>query len=728
MYIPNIPGVTTSVVDRTEIEVVINNDRSILLPIFSKYGKEGFMTSIGKSKFAYNHGRMDLKKYGIAYLFGEKASQKNRVLSYRLLPDDATYANNVLSVGGTYSVKQGVTTKELIFKKKSAIDGTLTDDTDVLMAFLAKERGEGYNSVFVTFSPAKDFEKADANKDGETNYKFNFVKAEIYEETPSGVKALGSPIVFSLMEVDPFTNEPISDKVTGEQLFINKIFKEKNDFATLMINDGPTSTAMNELLDYANIDIVMENRRLIIKDATAEVYYEIKVENYTALEPDINGVNRAVIKQRISKVITNTLPYDDNIKYIRLSGSTGVNTVENTFELTLDENKELKVETISNSALLSIGTASIPEAIIIDGEDAFYNIKVVKDGAIYKIQSLTEFEGSADKPFLRHRLYNKLMTYSMKLYEGFDGKYLTVNGSLNFGSGAPGQQSAKELLLDFYNNNQDIREVLYPKYDFDYIPDWTEDVGVMQSIVGLADDIGLSMPLISCPHDKYNPKIVSKDIEVFDIEARKDRLHMSSYNSMLYSSQMNKTHKLANGGTIYMPFSYYAMCAHLRIDELSITEPVANIEKGTFDTELLNLTYAPTSLAIEQMRNVQINTAIVEPDGTYIIDQLTMYKKASKLSRANVVKTLHRIRKDLPKVLKPLLQLKETTNIKDTAVRKANQVLNKWKVTDGDNPDGIFSMIEVKGSFDEAIYKLRLTVTVKPIGTIESIDVPIIVV
>ena len=37
------------------------------------------------------------------------------------------------------------------------------------------------------------------------------------------------------------------------------------------------------------------------------------MENYTALEPDVNGINRAVIKQRLAKVITKTLPKDDTL-------------------------------------------------------------------------------------------------------------------------------------------------------------------------------------------------------------------------------------------------------------------------------------------------------------------------------------------------------------------------------------------------------------------------------
>ncbi len=226
-----------------------------------------------------------------------------------------------------------------------------------------------------------------------------------------------------------------------------------------------------------------------------------------------------------------------------------------------------------------------------------------------------------------------------------------------------------------------------------------------------------------------NPKIVTKDLHEYDIAARKERLYQSSYNSMLYSGQMNKTHTTPKGAKMYMPFSYYAMCAHLNVDnKYSITEPVANIEKGLFETDNLNLTYAPTSLEIETLRNIQINTAIVEPDGTYIIDQLTMYKKASKLSRGNIVKVLHRIRKDLPKVLKSLIQLKETKDIRDTAIRRAETELAKWKVTTENYTNGIFSEVSVKGTYDSSTYKLRLSVTVKPIGTIESIDIPIIVV
>jgi hypothetical protein len=177
-----------------------------------------------------------------------------------------------------------------------------------------------------------------------------------------------------------------------------------------------------------------------------------------------------------------------------------------------------------------------------------------------------------------------------------------------------------------------------------------------------------------------------------------------------------------------MPTSYYALAAHLRIDEAySITEPVANIEKGLLDSYYINLLYEPTSKEIEDLRMSQINAIIVE-DETYIIDQLTAYKKSSKLSRGNIVKTLHRIRKDLPKVLKTFLQLKATKKIISEAIFKTQIYMEQWLVTDENQKHGLFETIDISGVFNKETNRLRISITVNPVGTIEIIDIPIIVV
>ena len=703
MYIPIIPSVTTSVIDRSTITTTINGDRTILLPGFFKYGKEGFQRLTSVDEFQYSLGKQDIKKYGNAYLYGLAAATTDNVLAYRLLPDDASYSNNVIRANGEYKSYAGIVGKEDMTYTPPDIEGNPTSivDDDVVLSTLATARGEGYNSIFVTFEPAVAYEKMDSDVNGETNYKFNFVQAEVYEETTTGIKSLGDPVVFSLIEVDGNTNEPITDKISGNNLFVNSIFKDANEFATININPSYS----DEIATNATIDDLTDTRLIVEDRDTPEKYYEIKVETYDMIVPDENGVNQRVPANRLTAVITNTIPQGTGI----INYNDGVD--------------DLAKQIVVVNSVITFEDAAYdvaePAVYAIDGEEAFYNLTVGTDG----VEVFTEI------PNLRHTIYSKLMDFSMKLYSGTDGANLHVNNMLNMtGTSEAGKQNASELLLDFYNNTDDLREVLYPKYDFDYIPDWTENVNVQTAIINLADDIGLSMPILSAPLT-YNPTIVTKGLVDYDLATRKERLFQSSYNSALYSGQMNKTHRTANNLRMYMPLSYYAMVAHLRIDnQYSITEPVANMIKGTLDSTELNLTYAPTSLDIEKLRNEQINSVIVEPDGTYIIDQLTMYKKASKLSRINIVKVLHRIRKDLPKLLKDLLQTKAIGSVIDTAVSRTENELNKWVITPENTKDGIFQSATVKATFNEETYKLRLTITVNPVGTLESIDIPIIVV
>ncbi|RLA81933.1 MAG: hypothetical protein DRG78_08385 [Epsilonproteobacteria bacterium] len=713
MYIPEIPSVTTSVIDRSTIDIVINGDRTILLPIFSKYGKEDFVRHSSIPEFKYSLGREDLKKYGKGYSYGILAAQTDNVITYRLLPTDASYANNVIRENGEFKSYPGISNKDQMtytppLAGPDGIGGTGDDiatsviDEDVVLSSLATARGEGYNSIFVTFKPATAHEKMDSDVNGETNYKFNFVQAEVYEETTTGIKSLGDPVVFSLIEVDAFTNDPITDKISGANLFVNTIFKDANEFATININDKYTQ----EMSEFATIDDLVTNRLIIEDRDTVGKYYEVKIEEYNEIVKDDKGVNQKIPSQRLTTVIVNDAPE-------------GLSTLKYTNTDDVELGKQIVIVDSVITFEVATAFADTPTSFKLDGEEAYYKLIIDENG----IEQFTSIE------FLRHSIYTKLMDYSIKLYSGTDGENLHVNSVLNMvGISEEGKENASQLILDFYNNTDTLREVLYPRLDFDYIPDWTENFDVCASIINLADDIGLSLPILSMPLT-YNPTIVTKDLSSYDIKSRREKLFQSSYNSALYSGQMNKTHRTENNNRIYMPLSYYALGAHLRIDnQFSITEPVANMIKGTLDSTELNLTFAPTSLEIESMRNVQINTVIVEPDGTYIIDQLTMYKKASKLSRINIVKVIHRIRKDLPRLLKDLLQTKAIGSVIDTAVSRTEKELNKWIITPENTADGIFQSANVKADFNEETYKLRLTITVNPVGTLESIDIPIIVV
>jgi hypothetical protein len=85
------------------------------------------------------------------------------------------------------------------------------------------------------------------------------------------------------------------------------------------------------------------------------------------------------------------------------------------------------------------------------------------------------------------------------------------------------------------------------------------------------------------------------------------------------------------------------------------------------------------------------------------------------------------MRKDLPKLLKDLLQKKALENVLLSAKTRTEKYMARWLVTDNNTTDGIFSEINVTPTFVEEELKLVISVAVRPIGTIEKIEVPITV-
>lgn len=765
MGIPNIPSVTTSVIDQTSTEVSLVGGRVPFIPLFSKFGK-GFRYCTTPKELKFYHGAIDVNRYGLGMEYANDAFQyTNSVLTYRLISPDAAFANYCISVDKTHynpevynqivdealpdtnvNKRIKVSTFEKVNSKDEYIAHIDTNYKDtgnnkkIAFSILAQAQGQGYNDLFTTFGPAVDYEKLDANREGETNYKFNFIRANIFEDSSGIVKSMGDSFVFSLIDQDADTGRIITDMYSGEELFVNQISKLKNEFLTFAVDidtddDLASTTIREEMRKYATIDKLLaaksQPNRLILIDDITGLKYEIQCSGQIVAQS--NGTTKMVYKA--SRVVKpSNFPYNssDFIQYIRYTTSTSSVDLYAELKWVLDPTDP----TGTNYVLGYVNcanpnpTGTIPTVRYLDGDNAYYQVSIDTDGIL-------QFEQVG---FLRWYVYNYLLTHNIRLESGSDdddnsGANLSLfnsAGYLYLPTNAT-DCKARDIVTKFFNETTEIREVLYPRYDFDYVPDWTNNIDVINAIVNFGDSIGITMPLVSLPPYGYNigTNTDNDKAAAFDLDLRNSLVSNSSYNTMLYGSQVNKMHISNNDGRrLRMPISYYAMMAHLRIDrDYSITEPVANMIKGTLmGTSRKNLAYAPSSEKIEKLRNVQINAVIDEPDGLYIIDQLTMYKKASKLSRGNVVKVLHRMRKDLPKILKDLIQSKETAGIIDIALERTYTYLNKYVVTPENYKNGIFRTINVSATYNSDTYTLRLGVTVNPIGTIEIIDIPIIVI
>ncbi len=585
-------------------------------------------------------------------------------------------------------------------------------------ALIAKAPGEGYNDLFVQYRAATDVERFYSDEEGDVRYKFNFLKATIFEQTINGQKKVSDEFTVSLLREDPVSLMPIISSITGETLYITDKFGESNSF----LNYYQNPNYLGELAKNLSIDELTKNafgelgaNRLILKDIGAN-------NKHKNIELALNSNNEFEKKSTIIEGKDAIFTYYNN----PLNGTrttVGIRIVDG--KITISEE----------------GTLTTPiYPMYIDGINSFYESYITKNpnydpagvstpsgDLVFSDLSMYIIDPYPHKT-VRQELYNQLIGNSYqetlwKMESGYTGDRLIVDGRLNLGY-LPGDglyhEDAKQLLIQFYSNNETIHEVLYPELDFDYVPDWTQDIDVMNSIVQLADEIGFTMPIISLPR-ATDPQD--------DYLMRIEDVYLSSYNTAMYSGQNNDNHYTSESGIrISCPSSYYAMLNHLNTDDqISITEPMANIVKGQMPVAGTQLSYIAKSVNIEKLRGVQINTIIKEIDGIYFIDQLTAYKAASKLSRINVVKVIHRMRKDLPKLLKDLLQRKALENVLLSAKTRTEKYMTRWLVTDNNTIDGIFSEINVTPQFIEEELKLIVSVAVRPIGTIEKIEVPITV-
>lgn len=735
---PDIPGIFTSVTDNSISETQIESDRSVFLAMPLKYGDENVMVFSDSTALEAAVGAENSFKYGLGQFYARSFITAGATVFIKKINDaSATYANQLLRRSPDYYGLDGKTadTNQNPFigigfknvKSKDTLIQVATTDTAVVksnktetvFSLLAKGRGAGYNDLFAVYKNANDYERFDATDDGVINYKFNFVNMVVMENNSftSEVKTKSNNVIFSLMDIDPITKNMITHKSTGAVLHVNDIVENSNFYLSAKIN--PAFQA--EIRKYPNIEAVLADKNKpfffvesedTISDPTLTAddrkWYEVSMDDSTTpssfkIQRATFSANRQLTAQPVFAVneAGTTKYYQAVIKHSNAS-------------LSLDFTPYLP------STAGYIPTYPIGQVAYIDGTDAFYTLKLAYNTTTSKIElSYEPFR------FLRWELYSALMKYNMKLNEGEDNTsssgFVNTDGSANLDAIAQG-------IYEYIRDDKEIREVIYPKFTFNYCIDWTNSIKVKSALAVLADRVKRTMHITSCPSVRLTSTGLSADYSIDnDKLCREQYLAFSSYNSMIYSSQHNKTHfDSKTKQTHKIPSCFYALLDHLYVDKnISITEPVANIDKGIIRTSNLKLSHEIYSEDIADLRKLQINCIVTDGSDQYFIDQLTAYKKTSKLSLANVVKTLQYIQTILPKKLKKYLQKKETdVALTSNVLNDVQEVLKPYK-SSTNSDDSIFKDVSINPSFNNEVLTIAIRVT--PAGTTEKINIPIIV-
>jgi len=745
--VPNIPSVVVTIEDNSYLQPILTSGRTVLMPFFSKYGEETIQSWSTWSEYESKFGKSDPKKYGNAQIFIKGAAQFTQsFLGQRLLPSDANIANEILKFSDA-----GTEASSLAGETEG--NGIAAAAGDEATVFYASGRGSGYNDIFIKFSKLDEYTKFYADENGIPNYQFNFLAATVYEKQDNGalVQLEQNAVPFSLVSIDPKNGATIKDIYDAESLDIEERFENISDHVRSVLIDnnaelehlmGPKDLDTVLFWDKANAKpayIIFEDGELTIEyvDASKDQASESARFHYKKDSDD----NYAIVTVNDGNIIitddTSNGSQDGDRDSMQIASSKAFYiftlTQSGNFVASDVQTYEFSAKAGQLSATAKFdctGAAVIVNDLILNlTEDYTVNGSVVTfNNALSYGDEVKIISASADSnanvelqqfKFARYNLYKSLLENGIQLSNGTNGENLYINGMLNFsGPGETGKENAKMLLVDFYSANADLREVLYPKYDFDYIPDFTNDADVQAAIVNLCDYIQTAFGIHSTGI-KYNYKQ--------DLDYRKYNLGISSFCNALYSGEANRKHYDSDlGRTIVMPSNFYALLDHLYVDgALDLAEPVAGINKGTLRTGSIKLTYTPTTLQIEKLRMKQINTIIDEPDGVYFIDQLTMYKKASILSRIHAIKPIMKVKKDLRKILKDVLQSKDGRTSVNRVKTEISEYMKDKVYNAQKNKTGWFEFYKYDVVFDENKLEIKVLLTIKPLRSVEKVSVTI---
>jgi len=351
------------------------------------------------------------------------------------------------------------------------------------------------------------------------------------------------------------------------------------------------------------------------------------------------------------------------------------------------------------------------------GKELFIETRINEDSdtlrCIFNHNLISDIVGTGPtdtRALVARYIFNTLNEQELQFENGSDGSLFTSSGALNW-------TVAKSLLISCYRGelNDEIAKLLdtnYQYYLIDYVPDCGYPVEVKAAIREFCDIREDCLGIISTPNNsKYTQ----------DLEARLNDLPYNSYNVIIYS-QYREIFDPYTGKKIQVPASYHALEAHLHVDNtMGIAEPVAMFKAML--QEPAKLVYSPLFSQANDLASVQVNPTVQEPDGTYIPTQYTAYKRFSILQRAHAVKVLHKFRKDIKKLLKPLLQRKATPDVIKDAKRRIEKYLSEWKVGASDFTKEAITNYSVNVKFDDASSTLYILIDVKFVRAIEHIKV-----
>lgn len=259
-----------------------------------------------------------------------------------------------------------------------------------------------------------------------------------------------------------------------------------------------------------------------------------------------------------------------------------------------------------------------------------------------------------------------------------------------------------------------MSEQIFPVYEPDYIISGGFPANVQLSASNLASSRE------DCHH--LGDTGLNYSSYLSDLYARRTLVSWNAWTSSLYV-QYRQIRDVYTGRQFWMSPVYHALQCHLNTDnKYFVCEPACNIEKGAIGEEI-KLAYQTNHTTRGDLQDKELNFTIAETDGVYFASQFTTWKRYSALKRQHIAKFTSYLHRQLPKILKDVIQRKATTYWLSQANFRINNFMTKFMDGVAIDRYACINSFQVSIDFDKTRSELNVYVTYVPILSIERINV-----
>jgi len=261
---------------------------------------------------------------------------------------------------------------------------------------------------------------------------------------------------------------------------------------------------------------------------------------------------------------------------------------------------------------------------------------------------------------------------------------------------------------------ENLPEYIYPYFNLDYVISGGYPINVQYSAAQLA----------AIREDCHHLADTGTNFNnySYDIQARQQMAAWNYWTSSLYVQYrlMNDNY---TGRKFWMSPVYHAIQTHLTTDNnYFLGEPPCNMEKGAIGDEI-KLAYHTNHTTRGDLLDKELNYTIAEANGVYFPTQFTTWKRFSALKRQHIAKFVSYLKRQIPTILRDVIQRKATQYWLSQAQFRMNSFFLKF--LDGASTDryACINSFTANIEFDKQRSELNIYVTFAPILSIERINV-----